>query len=80
MSKRNGSQAIRQEYVGLSVASRYSGLSRQTFRNLIERGELRAYRPTPGKLVVKLADKPTGKRIPGGNRKECVSRLGGARS
>ena len=41
-----------QRYLSYADAARYSGMSEQTLRRLVEAGRLRAYRPTGQRKVV----------------------------
>ena len=45
---------MQRKYVGIQGAAVLSGLSVPTIRHLVARGELVAYRPVPGKLVVSV--------------------------
>ena len=41
-----------QRYMSYADASRYSGMSEQTLRRLVEAGRLKVYRPTGSRKVV----------------------------
>jgi excisionase family DNA binding protein len=41
-----------QRYLSYADASRYSGMSEQTLRRLVDSGRLKVYRPTGGRKVV----------------------------
>ncbi|MHB1422136.1 MAG: helix-turn-helix transcriptional regulator [Gemmataceae bacterium] len=44
--------AMQQRYLPYSAAARYTGMSEQTLRRLVEDGRLPVYRPTGGRKVV----------------------------
>jgi excisionase family DNA binding protein len=41
-----------QRYLSYPAAARYSGMSEQTLRRLVEAGRLKAYRPTGSRKVI----------------------------
>ncbi len=46
--------AVGRKYVAISQAAEFAGLSPGTIRNLIATGELTAFRPVPGRIVLDL--------------------------
>jgi excisionase family DNA binding protein len=44
--------AQEQRYLNYADASRYTGMSEQTLRRMVDAGRVRVYRPTGGRLVL----------------------------
>lgn len=45
-----------QRFLSIEAAARYSGLSLDSVRRLLERGDLTALRPVPGRIVIDKAE------------------------